>query len=41
MAKEICTNCSHSHPTYKGITCDVKGKKVKTKDTCPEWHPKR
>lgn len=40
--KEICKNCAHSHPTYKGINCDVKNdKKVKTTGTCEQWTPKR
>ncbi len=39
--KEICKNCGHSHPTYKGVTCDVKEKKVKTQGTCDKWCPKR
>ncbi len=39
--KEICKNCGNTRPTYKGIICEHKGKKVKTTTTCPEWRPKR
>lgn len=35
--KEVCKNCIHSHPTYKGIECEYKGKKVKTTDTCERY----
>ena len=38
--KEICKNCAHSRPTYKGIICEGTGKKVKTQDTCEHWVPK-
>lgn len=27
-------------PTYKGVSCDVKSKKVKTQDTCERYAPK-
>ena len=39
--KEVCKNCQNSSPTYKGVMCDVKRKKVKTQGTCPEWREKR
>lgn len=39
--KEICKTCAHAQPTYKGITCDLKQKKVKTTATCEEWTGKR
>ena len=38
--KEICKNCAHAAPTYKGVSCDIKGKKVKTQDTCERFVPK-
>ena len=38
--KEICKNCIHARPTYKGIECEGKGKKVKTQDTCERFAPK-
>ena len=39
--KEICKNCIHYKPTYKGGICEVKNKKTKQKDTCEEWRPKK
>lgn len=39
--KEICKNCEHYKPTYKGGRCEVKEKKVKQKDTCDRWWPKK
>lgn len=40
--KEICKNCIHAKPTYKGITCEFNSdKKVKTTATCNDWRPKR
>ena len=38
--KEICKNCTHCKPTYKGQLCEKTGKKVKQKDTCEDWHQK-
>lgn len=38
--KEICKNCIHAAPTYKGVSCDIKGKKVKAQDTCERYAPK-
>lgn len=39
--KEVCKNCGHCKPTYKGGTCEVKGKKVKLSGTCERWCPKK
>ena len=39
--KEICKNCIHHKPTYKGGICEVKNKKTKQQDTCEEWRAKR
>ena len=39
--KEICKNCLHCKPTYKGGACEWKGKKVKLSGTCEEWRPKK
>ena len=41
VMKEICKNCEHAQPTYKGVRCEVKDKKVKTTAACEEWRPKR
>lgn len=38
--KEICKNCAHARPTYKGIICEGAGKKVKTQGSCEHWAPK-
>ena len=38
--KEIFKNCIHAAPTYKGVSCDVNGKKVKTQGTCERYAPK-
>ena len=35
--KEICKNCEHCKPTYKGGRCEVKNKKVKLQGTCEDW----
>jgi hypothetical protein len=35
--KEICKNCTHCSPTYKGGYCVVKDKKVKVSGTCDKW----
>ena len=35
--KEIYKNCAHAAPTCKGVSCDVKGKNVKTQDTCERF----
>lgn len=40
MAKEICKNCANAHPTYKGIVCGEKQKKVKATYTCEYWRRK-
>ena len=39
--KEICKNCANTSPTYKGIICEVKKKKVKTQGTCENWRAKK
>lgn len=41
--KEICKNCEHYHPSYKGGVCDKDGRerRVKTKGTCENWGEKR
>lgn len=39
--KEICKNCLHCKPTYKGGACEWKEKKVKLSGTCEEWRPKK
>lgn len=39
--KEICKNCIHAQPTYKGVHCTRKDKKVKTTGTCDDWREKR
>lgn len=39
--KETCANCVHSHPTYKGIRCEIKDKKVRKADTCEKFVEKR
>ena len=39
--KEICKNCANVKPTYKGVACNIKKKKVKTTDTCEYWRAKR
>ena len=38
--KEICKNCSHCKPTYKGGQCEIKKKKVKLQGSCDRWSPK-
>ena len=39
--KEICKNCVHCSPTYKGGMCDIKKKKVKLSGTgCEKWNAK-
>lgn len=38
--KEICKNCAHCKPTYKGGRCEVKDKKVKLQGTCEDWRAK-
>ena len=39
--KEICKNCTHCKPTYKGGLCEKTGKKTKlTKEGCEDWRPK-
>ena len=39
--KEICKNCAHACPTYKGSLCELKGKKVKQLGTCEDFRPKK
>ena len=39
--KEICKNCVHAKPTYKGVNCELTGKKTKTTATCEDWRDKR
>lgn len=39
--KEICKNCIHAKPTYKGSLCEQTGKKIKQQDTCEGWRPKK
>ena len=39
--KEICKNCDHCKPTYKGGRCEIKGKKVKMQGSCDDWSPKQ
>ena len=42
MAKEICKNCDHCKPTYKGGMCEITQKKVNmSKGTCEDWRPKK
>lgn len=42
MAKEICKNCGHCKPTYKGGFCEKDGKKVNmSKGTCDAFIPKK
>lgn len=38
--KEICKNCAHARPTYKGIICEGTSKKVKIQGSCEHWAPK-
>lgn len=39
--KEECKNCAHARPTYKGVWCEMKDKRVKTRDTCEDFKGKR
>jgi len=39
--KEICKNCIHCHPTYKGGMCEIKNKKIKLNGSCEEWRSKK
>jgi hypothetical protein len=39
--KEICKNCKHCSPTYKGGHCALKGKKVKLSGSCEKWEGKK
>ena len=34
-------NCKHSSPSYKGIWCELKKKKVKQSDGCEKWGEKK
>ena len=36
-----CKNCKHSSPTYKGIHCELKRKKVKSAGCCEKWGEKK
>lgn len=38
--KETCKNCGGCKPTYKGVSCDIKGKKVKIQGTCEQFAPR-
>ncbi len=40
MGKEICKNCQSGRPSYKGMWCVKKGRKVKTQGTCEAWEKK-
>lgn len=39
--KEICKNCEHCKPTYKGSLCEITGKKTKQQSTCEKWNNKK
>ena len=39
--KEICKNCIHAKPTYKGSICELTRKKVKQQGSCEEWRAKK
>lgn len=39
--REICKNCEHAKPTYKGIVYEMTGKRVKTTSSCDDWRDKR
>ncbi len=41
MAKEICKNCMHCKPTYKGGACELTKKKVKLSGSCENYWPKK
>ena len=40
--KEICKNCIHCKPTYKGGRCEIKNKKVRMSGecSCDNFRPK-
>lgn len=38
--KEICKNCAHCKPSYKGGVCEISEKKVKLSATCESWRAK-
>ena len=38
--KEICKNCTHCKPTYKGSICELNRKKTKQQGTCENWRAK-
>lgn len=38
--KQICKNCTHCKPTYKGGYCELTRKKVKQAATCEDWRAK-
>ena len=39
--KEICKNCEHAKPTYKGQICELTQKKTKQGSTCENWRKKK
>ncbi len=39
--KEVCKNCIHCKPTYKGQLCELTAKKTKRDSTCEDWRKKR
>lgn len=39
--KETCKNCEYCSPTYKGVYCNRKKKKVKAADSCENWSEKK
>lgn len=38
---ETCKNCANTSPTYKGIWCQIKRKKVKSTNTCENHRRKQ
>jgi hypothetical protein len=38
--KEVCKNCEHAKPTYKGNQCELTRKRVKTTHTCENFREK-
>ncbi len=41
VMKEICKNCEHCSPTYKGYYCEIKRKKTKSQGSCDHWGQKK
>lgn len=39
--KEICKNCVHNKPTYKGSLCELTQKRTKQQGTCEDWRAKK